>query len=280
MRQHKLSERQVNILYNLIGVFITALFLFPLYWMITTAIRPEGQSFSTLTLFPKEISFKAFILQSEQDIGLLTYFKNSTIVAVGTSILTIILGIPAAYGLAQYKSKFTSFLLLVFLVAQMMPSSLILTPLFINFNKLNLINNYLGIILADATLTIPFSVVILRTYFKGIPKALEEAARIDGCGPLRTFITIMIPICKSGVVVSMAMSLFMAWGDMVFSLTFLSKEKMKTLALILYKAMGELGVRWEILMAYSTIVVTPIVIIFVLLQKHIVIGLTAGSVKG
>ena len=168
-------------------------------------------------------------------------------------------------------------MLLVFLVAQMMPSSLILTPLFINFSKVHLINTYLGVILADATITIPFSVII--TYFTGIPKSLEEAARIDGCGAWRTFLSIMVPISYPGIIVSASMSLFMAWGDMVFSLTFINRENMKPLSLILYKAMGELGVQWNVLMAYATVVVLPIVIIFLFLQKYIVSGLTAGSVK-
>ena len=170
--------------------------------------------------------------------------------------------------------------LFVFLVAQMLPSSLILTPLFVNFSKLGLINNHVGVMLADATITIPFAVIILRTYFKDIPKELEEAAIIDGCGPWKTFIKIMVPVSSSGIVTALSMSLFMAWGDMVFSLTFLNQESLKTLPLILYKAMGELGVRWEILMAYSTVVVLPILVIFIIMQKYIVNGLTAGAVKG
>lgn len=115
-------------------------------------------------------------------------------------------------------------LLFIFLVAQMLPSSLILTPLFVNFNKLGLINNHLGVILSDATITIPFVVIILRTYFKDIPKELEEAAIIDGCGPLGTFIRIMVPISYPGIVTATSMALFMSWGDMVFSLTFLNQE--------------------------------------------------------
>ncbi len=280
MKHKKLTEKQHSYINMIIGIIIIGIFLFPLYWMVTTSIKPAGESFKAPTLFPKEISFDSFVFENEHGVTLLTYLKNSTIVAIGTTLITMLLGVPASYGLARFKSKFNSYLLLIFLVAQMMPSSLILTPLFINFKKLSLLNNYLGVILADATLTIPFVVVILRSYFKDVPKALEEAALIDGCGPLRTFLKIMIPMSKSGFVVSLAMSAFMSWGDMVFSLTFLTEEKMKTLSLILYKAMGELGVRWEILMAYATIVVIPIVVVFVLLQKQIVGGLTEGSVKG
>ncbi|MDD2980642.1 MAG: carbohydrate ABC transporter permease [Hespellia sp.] len=276
----RISEKKKSIYKSILGVVITVLFLFPLYWMVTTALRTPGETFSNPTFFPRTICFDSFVMEDRNGIGLLTYLKNSIIISAGATILGIGLAVPASYGLARFKSKLVGFLLFVFLVAQMLPSSLILTPLFINFNKLGLINNYLGVILADATLTIPFSVIILRTYFKDIPKELEEAAIIDGCGPFKTFLKIMIPISYPGIATATAMSLFMAWGDMVFSLTFLNKENLKPLSLILYKAMGELGVRWEILMAYSTIVVIPIVIVFVFLQKYIVSGLTAGSVKG
>ena len=206
--------------------------------------------------------------------------KNSVIIAFSATVLGIVLSVPASYGLARFKTRFVAILLFIFLVAQMLPSSLILTPLFMTFKKLGILNNYLSAILSDATLTIPFSVIVLRTYFKDIPKELDEAATIDGCNAWQTFLKVMLPICKPGVATAVAMSLFMAWGDMVFSLTFLTKEELKPISLILYKAMGELGVRWEILMAYATLIVLPILIIFIFMQKYIVSGMTAGSVKG
>lgn len=276
----RLSEKRKSACLGIIGIIITLIFLFPLYWMITTALRQPGETFSNPTFFPRSISLEAFKMESYNGTGILEYMINSIIISTGATALGIILAVPASYGLARFKSKFVGIMLFVFLVAQMLPSSLILTPLFINFKKVGLINNLLGVILSDATLTIPFSVIILRTYFKDIPKELEEAATIDGCGAWKTFFKIMVPISTPGIATATAMSLFMAWGDMVFALTFLNKEQLKPLSLILYKAMGELGVRWEILMAYSTIVVLPIAIVFVFMQKYIVSGLTAGSVKG
>ncbi len=273
------SLSRKSILLTLIGIIITMIFLFPLYWMIMTSLKTQSDAFAAPTLFLKHITLSAFTMSDEQGIDIMQYMLNSVIISVSATLLTITLGVTAAYGLARFKSKFSSVMLLVFLVAQMMPSSLILTPLFINFNKLHLINNYLGVILADATITIPFTVIIVRTYFTGIPKSLGESARIDGCGAWRTFLSIMVPISYPGIIVSASMSLFMAWGDMVFSLTFINIEEMKPLSLILYKAMGELGVQWNVLMAYATVVVVPIVIVFIFLQKYIVSGLTAGSVK-
>ena len=275
----KKIKRQKNIM-TLVSIIITIIFLFPLYWMITTSLRPPGETFQNPTFFPSRICLDSFVLKNEHGVSLFTYLKNSCIVSLGATAITMVLGIPAAYGLARFKNRLISIALFVFLAAQMLPSSLILTPLFVNFSKLELINSHVGVMLADATLTIPFTVIILRTYFKDIPKELEEAAIIDGCGPWRTFIKVMVPVSSSGIVTALSMSMFMAWGDMVFSLTFLNQEGLKTLPLILYKAMGELGVRWEILMAYATVVVLPILVIFVLMQKYVVDGLTAGAVKG
>lgn len=275
----KKIKRQKRIM-TVVAVLITIIFLFPLYWMITTSLRPPGETFRNPTFFPSRVCFDSFVLENEHGVTLFTYLKNSCIVSLGATAITMALGIPAAYGLARFKNKLISAALFVFLVAQMLPSSLILTPLFVNFSKMRLINNHIGVMLADATLTIPFTVIILRTYFKDIPKELEEAAIIDGCGPLGVFLRVMVPVSSSGIITALSMSMFMAWGDMVFSLTFLNQETLKTLPLILYKAMGELGVRWEILMAYATVVVLPILVIFVAMQKYVVDGLTAGAVKG
>ena len=281
MKKHKrMTDKQKSILLSVIGIVITMAFLFPIYWMITTAIRQPGETFMNPTFFPRSFSLEAFKIEAHNGVGLFTYMKNSVIIAFSATVLGIVLSVPASYGLARFKTRFVAILLFIFLVAQMLPSSLILTPLFMTFKKLGILNNYLSAILSDATLTIPFSVIVLRTYFKDIPKELDEAATIDGCNAWQTFLKVMLPICKPGVATAVAMSLFMAWGDMVFSLTFLTKEELKPISLILYKAMGELGVRWEILMAYATLIVLPILIIFIFMQKYIVSGMTAGSVNG
>ena len=278
----KMKKKQLisNAIFLIIGIGVTCLFLFPLYWMITTSIREPGSTFTNPSFFPESVQFSAYVMQTENGVSIWSYFMNSVVVSLGTTILTIILAIPAAYAIGRFNLKIVSPIIFVFLVAQMMPSSLILTPIFVTFSNLGLINNHIGVMLADATITIPFSVIILRTYFKDIPKELEEAALIDGAGPYTTFLKIMIPVTFPGIITAISMSLIMSWGDMVFSLTLLTRDRLRTLPLILYKAMGELGVRWEILMAYATIVIIPIIIMFVFLQRFLISGLTAGSVKG
>ncbi len=276
----KQKQKASRVIYLILGIAVTCLFLFPLYWMVSTSLRAPGSTFINPSFFPESIQFTAYVLETENGVSIWSYFMNSVVVSLGTTILTTILAIPAAYAIGRFRNKTVSTIIFIFLVAQMMPSSLILTPLFVTFSNLGLINNHLGVMLADATITIPFSVIILRTYFKDIPKELEEAALIDGAGPYATFLRIMVPVTYPGIITAISMSLIMSWGDMVFSLTLLTKDSLRTLPLILYKAMGELGVRWEVLMAYATIVILPIIIMFVFLQRFLISGLTAGSVKG
>ena len=174
----KMKKKQLisNAIFLIIGIGVTCLFLFPLYWMITTSIREPGSTFTNPSFFPESVQFSAYVMQTENGVSIWSYFMNSVVVSLGTTILTIILAIPAAYAIGRFNLKIVSPIIFVFLVAQMMPSSLILTPIFVTFSNLGLINNHLGVMLADATITIPFSVIILRTYFKDIPKELEEAA--------------------------------------------------------------------------------------------------------
>ena len=192
----KMKTGTKNTLLMIAGIVITLLFLFPLYWMITTSLRPPGETFSNPSFFPSRICMDSYVLENEHGVTLFTYLKNSCIVSIGATLITMALAIPASYGLARFKNRMISVGLFVFLVAQMLPSSLILTPLFVNFSKLGLINNHVGVMLADATITIPFAVIILRTYFKDIPKELEEAAMVDGASDRQIFRHITLPLMK------------------------------------------------------------------------------------
>lgn len=275
-----LSSNSKGWSWDLAALLLSLVFFFPLIWMILTSLKTSSEVFQTpLRFFPKSFNFSAYHLTSTQGVGLPRYFLNSVVIAVGTTLLTVLMAIPGAYGLARYKNPLNKYFLLIFLVGQMIPSSVLLAPLFIMFNNISIIDNYLAPIIADATFTIPFSIIILRTYFSGIPKGLEDAAKIDGCNAFTTFTRIMIPITYPGIFVASVMSLFMAWGDLAFSMTFITSEKLKPMSLILYKTMTEFGINWESLMAYSTIIILPIIFLFIFLQKYIVSGLTAGSVK-
>lgn len=169
--------------------------------------------------------------------------------------------------------------ILFFLITQMLPSTLVLTSLYIMFSKIGLLNTYWAPILADATLGIPFSIIILRTYFLSIPKELDEAANIDGCGHWKSFFLIMLPIAKPGVVVAAVFSFVYAWGDLIYGITFITNPNMRPITSSIYNYVQQYQTLWNSTMAFGIIAISPVVLIFIFMQRYIVSGLTNGAVK-
>lgn len=205
--------------------------------------------------------------------------RNSFINAACTMIITLILGIPAAYGMGRYKVPGSNVFLLTFLVSQMLPASLTLTPMYLIFNKIGLLGNHFAAPVAIAATSIPFAIVTLRPYFKSVPVALDEAARLDGCNSLRAFFSVMIPAVKTGIITIIVISFLNGWNDLVFSMTFNVGAEMRPLTANIYKFQNAYGTRWNCIMAYGTILVIPVILLFIFLQKYIIGGLTAGAVK-
>ncbi|MDQ6421453.1 carbohydrate ABC transporter permease [Paenibacillus sp. LHD-117] len=277
----KLSSKQKSILTAAAAFLICMVFLYPLYWLIVTSLKTEVDIFkSPPSLFPETVSFNAYLSQLKSgEYNMLNAFYNSAIISVSAMVLSTVLSIPAAYGLARFRFKGKKLFILSFLVTQMLPSTLVLTPLFIMFNNLQIINTYVAPILADSTIGIPFAILILRTYFLSIPKELEEAAKMDGCNHFTAFIRIMIPIAYPGVVVAAVFSLLYAWGDLIYGLTFINKSSMRPITAGIYNFMQQYGTSWNSVMAYGMITISPVVLIFIFMQKYIVSGLTNGAIK-
>lgn len=263
---------------NIIGIVIVLVFLFPVFWMIITAFKSQTEIFqSPPTFWPKDFRLDSFIEIFKDDVG--KYFLNSFIISGLATLLVLILAVPSAYGLARFNIKGKQPMILLFLTTQMLPATVVLTPLFIVFNNFSLLNTYWGPILACATLGIPFSILLLRTFFIGLPRELEEAAEIDGCGRFGSFIRIIVPISIPSIVVCGAISFFFSWGDLIFSMTFNRDQSLWPLTAGIYNSIGRYGIEWNSLMAFATVSVLPVILIFVILQKHIVKGLVSGSVK-
>ena len=269
-----------EIILSVIGILITIVFLFPLLIIFFSSFKSEAEIFSqTATLLPQTIDFSSYTDQFKNG-NILKSFLNSFIIAIFSTMLSLILSIPCAYGIARFKIPFKKSILLVFLMTQLLPTSLILTPLFIMFTKLKIINSYIGPIIATATISIPFTILIMRTIFIRMPKELEEAGKIDGCNPLQIFIKIFLPISKPGLITAASFSFIMAWNDLIFSMTFNNNENLRPMTAGIYHFITTYGTQWNRIMAYSVLLVLPVVIIFVLLQKYIVGGILEGSVKG
>ena len=264
---------------TLVGVLFVAVYLFPVYWMVATSLKSAGDIFATPPkLFPIPPNFTAYEEQVIHNPVLLNVFVNSVIISVGTTVLTLALAIPGAYGLARLRLRGAGLMLLLMLIGQLLPSIVIAGPLFILFSRIGLLNSHFGLILADTTFTLPFSVIILRPFFLAVPNELEAAAKVDGCTQLGVLWRIVIPYVRPGLITVAAFAFLIAWGEFVFALS-LNPRTNQPVTVALNKFVGQYGTQWNNLMAVSTIIALPIIAIFASLQRFIVGGLTSGAVK-
>ncbi len=270
--------KQKKLLMALGGIIIGAVFLFPFYWLAINSIKHDQEMYSAITLWPLEPTLQPYIDQLTSP-DFLASIKNSVSISLLAMTISFVLGVPAAYAMGRYNMKGKGVILLAFLVTQMMPSSLLLTPLYLTFTKLSLLNSYAAPALAIASGSIPFIVVTLRPYFLRLPKSLDDAARIDGCNAFTAFLLIMLPVIRTGLITICVISFLNGWNDLVYSMTFNVKDTMRPLTANISKYMDRFGIRWNYIMAYGMILITPVVLMFIFLQKYIVGGLAAGAVK-
>ena len=271
-----------NVIHNILSVLILIILLFPIYWILVTSLKTEKEIFQIPpTLFPQVFNTASYAAQlGNGDFNMFRSFGNSFYIAVSCMVISIVLSVPASYGLARYRFKGKQITTLSFLVTQMLPVSVILTPMFIMFKNMHLINSPLSAILADATIGIPFSILILKNYFASIPRELEEASYIDGCTRFSSFTKILIPIALPGVVVCGIFSFLYAWGDLAYGMTFIQDQDNRPITAGIFNFMGQYGTKWSYLTAFAVVTIIPVALIFIFMQKYIISGLTSGAVKG
>ncbi|HZR40589.1 MAG TPA: carbohydrate ABC transporter permease [Ktedonobacteraceae bacterium] len=275
--QKKFSQ---TLLLTVLGLFCMAIMLFPLYWVIVSSLKNTVELFrSPPTLFPQQIDWSPYIANFVQNQDMLHYMGNSLQIAVGTMLLSLLLGTPIAYGLARLPVGGKNVFLLAFLVAQMFPSIMLALPLFVMFTRIGLMNTLLAVILAITTRTLPFAVLVLRPFFLSLPRELEDAAFIDGCGLWGSFYRIILPLSRPGLLTVAVLTFLMGWSDFLFPLAFISDDTKRPLTLGLYKFISEYGTRWNDLMAVSTVAALPIILVFMFAQRYVTSGLVAGAVK-
>ena len=282
MNEDKKITGKKNVILCICSLVIFCILLFPLYWIVVTSLKTEQEIFRIPpTLFPEVLNTKSYASQvSSGDFNMFRSFLNSLIIAVGATIISVVLSVPASYGIAKYRFKGRKAVLLSFLVTQMLPVSVLLTPMFILFKDMHLYNTPFAGILADATIGIPFSVLILKNYFASIPKEMEEAAYIDGCNRFNAFIKVLIPIAKPGVMVCAIFSFLYAWGDLAYGMTFIIDQQKRPITAGIFNFMGQYGTKWSYLTAFAVVTIIPVALIFIFMQKYIISGMTNGAVKG
>jgi multiple sugar transport system permease protein len=266
---------------TLLGALVVAFYLFPVYWMAATSLKSFKDIFAVppnlVPLPPVLTSYTVAVINNP----LVTKsILSSVIISVGTLVLTLALAAPAAYGLARLKLRFTVLAIFILLLSQMLPTILIAGPLFIIFSRVGLVDSYAAVILADTTIiTLPFAMIVLRPFFLSVPRDLEDAAMIDGCSRFGAFWRVVLPQVRPGLITVGAIAFLLAWGEFVFGLTLLTSEGLQPVTVALNKFIGQYGTRWNNLMAVSTTIAIPIIVVFASLQRYIVGGLTVGATK-
>ena len=282
MESEKRLGKRENIICCIVALILLIVLLFPLFWTFITSLKTEQEIFQIPpTWYPHILNTKSYAAQIETgDFNMFSSFFNSFIISISAMMIAVVLAVPASYSIARYRFKGRKFMLLFFLVSQMLPVSVLLTPMFIMFKGLHVYNTWGSAILADATIGIPFSVLILKNYFASIPPALEEAAYIDGCTRISAFFRILIPVAKPGVIVCAVFSFLYAWGDLAYGMTFILDQKKRPITAGIFNFMGQYGTKWSYLTAFAIVAIIPVVLIFIFMQKYIISGMTNGAVKG
>lgn len=276
----KFFRKHKGIFQTIIGLLIVLVFLFPIYWMLVSSFKTSSEIFANPpTLFPQEFYLGNYSVLF-RDAEFLNYFKNSGIIAVFAMLLSIVLAAPISYALARKQLKGAGIMLFLIIIIQMVPSNSIVLPLYAMFSRWGLTNSFVGVIVANVTSSLPFIALVLRTSFLGIPQGLEDAAYIDGCSNWKTFFRIILPLTMPALVTCAAFSFIFAWGEFVYALVLLPDKEYWTITVGMRTFIGQHGTKWGSLMATAAFSSLPVLIIFILTQKHIVGGITAGSVKG
>lgn len=256
-----------------------AITLFPIYTLIITSLKTPGEVSSfPPTWYPHNPTLSSFTRLWTRG-EFVRYFFNSLIVALTASCLSLIVAIPGGYSLARFKYPGRELLSSTVLLVYMFPPVLLVIPLFLVFDFLNLVDTYASLIISYTTFALPFCIWMLRGFFSTIPKDLEDAARIDGCNHFEAIFRIVIPLSAPGIATAFLFSFILAWSNYIYALVFINSNSKFPLTVGVQMLVGRYGMDYSLIMAGCLALILPPVIIFFLFQRYIVKGLTAGAVK-
>lgn len=261
--------------FTALGIVFLSIMLFPIYWMINASLQQSGNTL-TADFFPWHPNFAGYVTAITEQGG---HLVTSLIISIGTVVFSLAIAAPAAYALAQFRFRWINAALLAILISQMIPGIVIANALYAAYNDLGLLNSIPGLILADSTHAIPFAILILRASMMGIPPSLVEAARVDGAGLVRAFVSIVLPISRNTLITAGLFSFIFAWSDFLFALTLTTTDAVRPVTLGIYQYLGSQVSNWSAIMATAVLASLPAIVLLVIAQKYIAAGATGGAVK-
>lgn len=260
-------------------VLLCVLILYPYFVMFTTALKTKSEMYTAASIFPTEWHWSNFAdIWSAAPV--LKYFINSMIVAGGATALAILCGIPAAYALARMKFKGKSIFMGAVIMSQMFSPVVLLVGIYKLMVNINLNNTLLGLILLNAAFNQAFAIWLLRGTFVSISPEMEQAAKIDGCGTVGALVRVLLPMSAPGIITTLIFVFINAWNEYTIALTLISTDTLKPITVGINVFYGFNFIQWQYLFATSLCATIPVVILFLLIEKHLVAGLTSGGVKG
>ncbi|TAU73816.1 carbohydrate ABC transporter permease [Rhizobium leguminosarum] len=276
------SERLGYLAFVLTACVFAIFFVMPIVWSFANSFKPAAAALADpAALFSKAFSLENYRRLEHVGAGWYVYAGNSVLIAAGTVILTVLVSVPAGYGFSKFRFPGQSLLFVLIMATMMIPFQSILTPLFLILKFFHLQNSLLGLVLIYVTFQLPFSVFMMRNAFDAVPKALIEAARIDGASQATILRRIMLPIALPGVATVAMFAFLNSWNEFLAALIFLSDQNKFTLPIMLVNvSSGIYGIiDWGALQAGIAVTMVPCILLFLLLQRYYVRGLTAGAVK-
>jgi multiple sugar transport system permease protein len=261
------------------GVLLALVVLSPYVVMLFTALKPEPElRITPPRLLPRHWQPENFV-DVVGDPGFQAWLASSLVVALASTAIVLLAATPAAYYTARHRFRGRSLFLLVVLVTQMFSPTALVVGLYREFFELDLVNTYTALVLTNAAFNLAFAIWILRAFFASIPREIEEAALVDGCGKVATLVRVVLPLSTPGLVTAVIFAFIAAWNEYIVALTMMTDPDKKPLTVGITSYVTAYVQHWNHLFAASIIAIVPVVLLFVLIERHLVSGLTAGGVK-
>ena len=279
-----MKMKKSHLVPTIISTVIVCLFaVFPFLWMISTAFKPSAEVFSYPPSFiPREPHLDGFreILQvASPTFNFLNWAKNSIKISAFTTLFSLIIATMGGYGISRFRFFGRKILAYTILVTQVIPGSVLIVPLYIIMSNMNLLDTSFGLVLAYVTFSVPFCTWMMKGFFDTIPSSLDEAAMVDGAGRFAIFARIIVPLTIPGLLATGIFSFITGWNEFLFASVFMSSYANWTLPVGISSFQGQYETNWATLMAGSLFITVPVVVVFLVLQKYLVGGMTAGAVK-
>lgn len=280
MSRLTISKRIRTIPIQLLVILISFVAIFPIYWMFNTALTTTSEMFlEKPKLWPNSLSLGGFAnVFDELEITL--WIKNTFVIAAGSTVMSLVLAIFAAYGLSRRKFYGKGFFGFILFATQMLPEALLVVPLYAVFIKLSLINSLTGLVIVNTAFVMPIVIWVIKGAIDSVPYELEQAALIDGCSVFQIQRLIIWPLIAPSIVASAVLAFFHGWNEYLFATTFILDSEKRPASTGLATVLGELATDLEVVMAGAILYTIPPIIFFMLIQKRIVAGLSTGAIKG